>query len=78
MGRSLAQVSMSVPGVSHGLLAQLGGAGEQQRVQLVDCLGAGLDRAAAGHTQRADRLDAPVAAFGCGRARPDRAASAAA
>ncbi len=41
--------------------ADLGRCGDQQRLELVGGLGTGLDRAAAGHSQRADRFHDPVA-----------------
>ena len=49
-------------------LPQVGWGGDQQRLELVDGRGAGLDRAAAGGAQRPDRLHDPVAPLGgCGR-----------
>ena len=42
------------------------GGGDDEATDLVGCLGAGLDRAAAGHAEHTDRLDAAIARFGFG------------
>jgi hypothetical protein len=44
--------------------SQAGRSGDQQRLELVDGRGAGLDRATAGGAQRPDRLHDPVASLG--------------
>jgi hypothetical protein len=59
-------------------LAQLSRPGEQQRLELIGGLGARLDRAAAGHPQRADRLHCAVAGPGTPTALPASAARTAA
>jgi len=59
------------------LLAQLGWGGDQQRLELVGGLAAGLDRATTSDAQRADRLDTTIAALGCGGGRAASAARAA-
>ena len=70
-GRNRAQLAMILcSGQVTQLLAQLGWAGDDQRLDLVGGLTTGFDRAGAGHAERPDRLDAAIPQLRHPRRRP--------